>query len=72
MFYTPSYLELWARLFKTSDVISQRDVKISNINISNMPTFFVAKLWEAFALQKLLSFSQQKILVYLVIKSYNT
>ena len=31
--------------------------------------FFVEKMCEAFALQKLLSFFQQKISVYLVIKS---
>ena len=30
--------------------------------------FFVEKMWEAFAVQKLLSFFQQKISVYLVIK----
>ena len=30
------------------------------INISNMPIFFVEKMWEAFAVQKLLSFFQQK------------
>ena len=32
-----------ARLFKTNDVVSKRDVKISNVNISNMPIFFVEK-----------------------------
>ena len=34
--------------------------------------FFYEKMCEAFALQKLLSFFQQKISVYLVIKWYNT
>ena len=33
-----------------------------------MPVFFVEEQEEAFALQKLLSFFQQKISVYLVIK----
>ena len=58
-----------ARLFKTNDVVSQRFVKISNVNISNMPIFFVEKMREAFAVQKLFSFFQQKNSVYLVIKS---
>ena len=44
-------------------------LKISNIKISNMPKFFLEKLREAFAMQKLLSFFQQKMSVYLVIKS---
>ena len=61
-----------ARLFKTNDVVSKRDVKISNVNISNMPIFFVEKNVEAFAVQKLLSFFQPKISVYLVMKSQNT
>ena len=42
------------------------------VNFSNMSIFFVEKMEEAFAVQKLLSFFQQKISVYLVIKSYNT
>ena len=33
-----------------------------------MPIFFVEKMCEAFALQKLFSFFQQKISVFLVIK----
>ena len=32
-----------ARLFKTNDVVSLRGVKISNVNISNIPIFFVEK-----------------------------
>ena len=44
-------------------------VKISNVNISKKPIFFVEKMCEAFALQKPLSFFQQKISVYLAIKS---
>ena len=57
------------RLFKTNYVVSLRVVKLSNLNFSNMPIYFVGKMWEAFALQKLLLFIQQKISVYLVIKS---
>ena len=57
------------RLFKTNDVVSSRFVKFSEVNFSNMPIFFVEKMLEAFAMQKLLSFFQQKISVYLVIKS---
>ena len=52
--------QIWAQLFKTNDIVSQRVVKISNVNISNKPIFFVEKMCEAFALQKLLSFFQQK------------
>ena len=36
------------------------------------PIVFVEKMREAFAVQKLLSFLQQKISVYLVIKLLNT
>ena len=32
-------LKIWAQLFKTNDV-----VKISNVNISNMPIFFVENM----------------------------
>ena len=58
------YIKMRARMFKTNDI-----VKISNVNILNLPIFFVEKMWETFAVQKLLSFCQQKISVYLVIKS---
>ena len=61
--------QTWARLFKTNDVVSLRIFKISNINVSNKLIFFVEKMCQAFALQKLLSFFQQKIALYLVIKS---
>ena len=64
-----SYLFTWAQLFKTNDVVSYRDVDVSNIYISCMPIFLLKKMLEAFAVQKLLSFFQQKISVYLVIKS---
>ena len=33
-----------AWLFKTNNVVSLRFVKISNVNISNMPIFFVKKM----------------------------
>ena len=57
-----------AQLFKTNDIVSYRDVKISNVSISNMPTFFVEKMREAFALQTLLNmreaFAVQKLLSF--------
>ena len=62
-------LAVWAPLFKTNNVVSWRFIKFSEVNFSNMPLFFVEKMWEAFAVQKLLSFFQQKISVYLVSKS---
>ena len=52
----------WAQLFKTNDVVSNISLKFQ------MPVFFVEKMCEAFAVQKLFSFFQQKISVYLVIK----
>ena len=60
-----------AQLFKTNDIVtcSSRFVKFSEVNFSNTPIFFVEKIREAFAVQKLLSFCQQNISVYLVIKS---
>ena len=65
-------LNIWARLFKTNDVVSKRDVKISNVDISNMPIFFMKKMWEAFALQRFYYFFfQKKKSLYLVIKSKN-
>ena len=63
-----NHADIWAQLFKTNDVVSYF-VKISNFNMSNTPIFFVKKVWEAFAVQKLLSFFQQKISVYSVMKS---
>ena len=33
-----------AQLFKTNDVVSQRFIKISNINITNTLLFFVEKM----------------------------
>ena len=54
------FIQTRARLFKTNDIISLRVVKISNVNISNKPIFFVEKMCEAFAVQKLLSFFFKK------------
>ena len=54
-----SYLFSWAQLFKTNDVVSYRDVDVSNIYISCMPISFVKKMLEAFAV-KLFSFFHQK------------
>ena len=53
---------------KLTTLLVNETLKFSNVNISNMPVFFVEKMREAFALQKLLTFFQQKISVYLVIK----
>ena len=53
-----------------SVICNSGDVKISNVNTctSNMPVFFIEKMREAFTVQKLLSFFQQKTSVYLVKK----
>ena len=50
----------WAQLFKTNDVVSQRFVKILIEWYANMLKFFAEKMWVAFAVQKLLTFFQQK------------
>ena len=44
--------QIRARLFKTNDIVSKRVVKISNINISNMPIFFVEKNVRSFCSAK--------------------
>ena len=54
-----------ALLFKTNNVVCKRFVIFSNLNISNMPVFLLKKCEKL--LQKLLSFFQQRISVYLVI-----
>ena len=51
------------RLFKANDIVSSRFVKFSEVNVSNMPIFLVEKMRDAFALQKLLLFFQQKLYV---------
>ena len=43
-------VKIWVWLFKTYNVFSEHFIKISNLNISYMPVFFVEKLCEAFAL----------------------
>ena len=40
VFHAP---KTWARLFKTNDVLSERFVKFSEVNFTNMPIFFVEK-----------------------------
>ena len=47
-------------------------LKFQTVNVSKMPIFYVEKMREAFAVQKLLSFFQQKNSVCLVIKSQYT
>ena len=45
-------------VIQTNDIVNLHVIKISNVNISNMPIFLVEKMWEAFAVQKLLFFQQ--------------
>ena len=42
---TPSYPEYWAQLFKkiTASLVNET-LKFQNVNISNMPIFFVEKM----------------------------
>ena len=57
------FIRAW--LFKTNDIVSKRVVKISNLNISNKPIFFVEKMCEAFANAKAsLIFSTKNISVF--------
>ena len=37
-------IEAWAQLFKINDIVSERFVKISNLNITNSLLFFVDKM----------------------------
>ena len=39
-----TYFDIRAWLFKTNDIVSYFFVKISNVNISNTPIFFVEKM----------------------------
>ena len=39
-----SEIQVRAQLCKTNDVVSKRFVKISNVNILNLPIFFVEKM----------------------------
>ena len=56
-----------ARLFKTNDVISWRFIKIYIEWYANILNFFAEKMWVAFAVQKLLTFFQQKISEYFIL-----
>ena len=56
-----------AQLFKANDVVSLRFVKILIEWYANMLKFFAEKMWVAFAVQKLLTFFQQKIPEYCVL-----
>ena len=40
----PKAISNWAQLFKTNEVVCKRFVKISNVNILNLPIFFVEKV----------------------------
>ena len=59
-------LLIWARLFKTNNIVSYHFVKISNVlNISNMPTFFVEKSEKLLHIAKAsLVFSTKNISVF--------
>ena len=57
----------WAQLFKANDVVSSRFVKIYIEWYANMLKFFAEKMWVAFAVQKLLTFFQQKISEYCIL-----
>ena len=53
-------LKLRAQLFKANNVVSLQFVKIYIEWYANMLIFFAEKMWVAFAVQKLLTFFQQK------------
>ena len=56
-----------AWLFKTNNIVNVA-LKFQTFICEICLYFLLKKMYEAFALQKLLSFFQQKISVYLVIK----
>ena len=58
---------IWAQLFKTNDIVSYWFVKIYIKWYANMLKFFAEKMWVAFAVQKLLTFFQQKISEYCIL-----
>ena len=60
---------IWARSFKTNDVVSYRFIKIANANISNMSILFVEKIVRSFCTEKVSIISSTKIISVLVIKS---
>ena len=57
-----------ALLFKTDNVISIRDIKLSNINISNMQIFLLKKCEKLLHCKSFSHFFQQKISANLAIK----
>ena len=61
------YDKYWAQFFKANDVVSYRFVKIYIEWYANMQKFFAEKMWVAFAVQKLLTFFQQKISEYCIL-----
>ena len=64
---TLSLMDTRAQLSKTNDVVSYRDVKISNILYIKTLPFFAEKMWGAFAVQSSSHFFQQKILALLIL-----
>ena len=56
--------KLWARLFKTNDVVSQRFVKISNVNISNMLLFLLKKCEKLLQCKSFSHFFDKNIIVF--------
>ena len=72
-FFTEMYARLHrAQLFKANDVVSKRFV-INYIEwYANMLKIFAEKMWVAFAVQKLLTFFQQKISEYRILNPLNS
>ena len=60
------YIYTRAQLFKANEVVSSRFVKIYIERYANILKFFAEKMWVAFAVQKLLTFFQQKISEYCI------
>ena len=65
-------ISIWAQLFKANDIVSSRIIKIYIEWYANTLKFFAEKMWEAFAVQKLLTFFQQKNIKILCIESAKT
>ena len=53
-------LDSRVQLFKANDIVSKQLVKIYIKWYANMLKFFAEKMWVAFAMQKLLTFSSKK------------
>ena len=62
-------MEFWGCCFKLTTSLLNVLLNFSNVNITNTLLFFVEKMLKSFAvqLQKILTFFQQKIIVYLII-----